>query len=150
MDPEARQRQLFAAMKRITHAQGRRGPAIGVIEDLQWIDAGSEAFLENFVEALAGTRHLLVVNFRPEYHAGWMQKSYYQQMPLLPLGPDAITELLRDSIWTQFRYSIWTQMLSRNCCEICWAPTSHWPGSPSEFEIGLVETRSSSRKWCSH
>ncbi len=96
MDPEARQRQLFAAMKRITHAQGRREPTLAVIEDLQWIDAGSEAFLENFVAALAGTRHLLVVNFRPEYHAGWMQKSYYQQTPLLPLGPEAITELLQD------------------------------------------------------
>jgi class 3 adenylate cyclase/tetratricopeptide (TPR) repeat protein len=100
MDPEARQRQLFAAMKRITHAQGRREPTLAVMEDLQWIDAGSEAFLENFVEALAGTRHLLVVNFRPEYHAGWMQRSYYQQMPLLPLGSEAITELLRDLLGT--------------------------------------------------
>jgi tetratricopeptide (TPR) repeat protein len=96
MDPEARQRQLFAAMKRITHAQGRRETTLAVIEDLHWVDAGSEAFLGNFVEALAGTRYLLVVNFRPEYHAGWMQKSYYQQLPLLPLGPEAITELLQD------------------------------------------------------
>ena len=31
---------------------------------------------------------LLVVNFRPEYHADWMQKSCYQQLPLAPLGPD--------------------------------------------------------------
>jgi predicted ATPase len=38
----------------------------------------------------------MLVNFRPEYHAGWMQKSYYQQLPLLPLGPEAIAELLRD------------------------------------------------------
>ncbi len=96
MDPEARQRQLFAAMKRLTHAQSRQQPGVSVIEDLQWIDAGSEGFLENFVEALAGTRTLLVVNFRPEYHAGWMQRSYYQQMPLLPLGPEALTELLQD------------------------------------------------------
>jgi predicted ATPase len=36
------------------------------------------------------------VNFRPEYHAAWMQGSYYQQLPLLPLGPEAIAELLRD------------------------------------------------------
>jgi predicted ATPase len=76
MDPEARQRQLFAAMKRLTHAQSRQEPGVSVIEDLHWIDAGSEGFLENFVEALAGTRTLLVVNFRSEYHAGWMQKSY--------------------------------------------------------------------------
>jgi predicted ATPase/DNA-binding IscR family transcriptional regulator len=29
-----------------------------------------------------------------------MQKSYYQQMPLLPLGPEAIAELLRDLLGT--------------------------------------------------
>jgi predicted ATPase len=45
-------------------------------------------------------RTLLVVNFRPEYHAGWMQKSYYQQLPLLPLGPEAIQELLQDLLGT--------------------------------------------------
>jgi predicted ATPase len=47
-----------------------------------------------------GARTLIVVNFRPEYHAGWMQKSYYQQMPLLPLGSEAIAELLRDLLGT--------------------------------------------------
>jgi adenylate cyclase len=37
-----------------------------------------------------------VLNFRPEYHADWMQKSYYRQMPIAPLGPEAIRELLDD------------------------------------------------------
>jgi tetratricopeptide (TPR) repeat protein len=39
---------------------------------------------------------MLLVNFRPEYRAEWMQRSYYLQLPLAPLGPDAIAELLRD------------------------------------------------------
>src|SRR5262249_37020291 len=56
----------------------------------------SGAFVENAIEALPGTRILMLVNFRPEYHAGWMQKSYYQQLPLLPLGSEAISELLQD------------------------------------------------------
>ena len=38
----------------------------------------------------------MLLNFRPEYHAAWMQRSYYQQLPLLPLGPEAITELFAD------------------------------------------------------
>jgi predicted ATPase len=37
-----------------------------------------------------------VLNFRPEYRAEWMQKSYYHQIPLAPLDPDAIRELLDD------------------------------------------------------
>src|SRR6266542_2368943 len=98
MDPEARQRQLFAAIRRLAHAQSRREPTVSLIEDLHWIDRGSEAFLENLVEALPGTRSLLVVNFRPEYHAAWMQRSYYQQLPLTPLTSEAINALLRDLV----------------------------------------------------
>src|SRR5262249_30853755 len=81
MDPGRRQRQLFAAARRVIHAQSRREPTVSLIEDLHWIDRGSEAFLENFAEALPRTRTLLIVNFRPEYHAAWMQRSYYQQLP---------------------------------------------------------------------
>jgi predicted ATPase len=42
----------------------------------------------------------VLLNFRPEYHAAWMQRSYYQQLPLLPLGPEAIHELLSDLLGT--------------------------------------------------
>jgi len=38
------------------------------------------------------------VNFRPEYRARWMQHSYYQQLPLQPLGPEAIRALLHDQL----------------------------------------------------
>ena len=96
MDPEARQRQIFATVRRLIHARSRREPAVIVIEDLQWLDGSSEAFLENLVEALPGARTLLLVNFRPEYHASWMQKSYYQQLPLPPLGEEAVDALLGD------------------------------------------------------
>jgi len=95
VDPEARQRRLFAAMRRVMHAQSRREATVTLVEDLHWIDHGSEAFLESLVEALPGTRTLLVVNFRPEYHAEWMQRSYYQQLPLTPLASEAIDALLR-------------------------------------------------------
>jgi class 3 adenylate cyclase/predicted ATPase len=96
MDPESRRRQLHAVAKRVTHMWGRRQSGVVLLEDLHWWDGGSEGFLEPIVEALPGTQWLVLVNFRPEYHAAWMQKSYYQQLPLLPLGPGAIADLLRD------------------------------------------------------
>jgi predicted ATPase len=96
LDPESRQRQLAAMVKRVTQMWGRRQPAVTFLEDLHWFDGGSEAFLDPIVEALPGTQSLVLLNFRPEYHAAWMQKSYYQQLPLLPLGTEAIAELLRD------------------------------------------------------
>src|SRR6516165_351914 len=96
MDPEARQRQLLGLMKRLTHAQSAREPVVIVVEDLHWLDPASEVFLANRVEAVQGTRSLTVLNFRPEYRAPWMSRSYYRQIALAPLGAEAIEELLAD------------------------------------------------------
>jgi len=96
MTPEAKQRRLFGYLKRLNYARSQREPGVLFFEDLHWWDAGSEAFLENQVEVIPATRTLMLVNFRPEYHAAWMQKSYYQQLPLLPLEAVAISELLQD------------------------------------------------------
>ena len=97
MDPDARQRQLFAVLRQLVQRDEPPPPGSSLlIEDLHWIDPASEAFLADLVAIGAGTRTLLLVNFRPEYHADWMQKSYYRQLPLAPLGPEAIRELLED------------------------------------------------------
>ncbi len=95
-EPEARQQQLFEFLRRLVHARSRRETAVLLFDDLHWIDPGSDALLAQLVQAVSGTRTLLVANFRPEYHASWMQQSDYQQLPLRPLGPDALRELLRD------------------------------------------------------
>src|SRR5262249_5730765 len=96
MEPEARQRRIFAIVQQIGQARSRREPSLLVLEDLHWIDGGSAPFVETLVDAGAGTRTLRRVTFRPGYHAGWMQKSHYLQLPLLPLGPEAGGELLRE------------------------------------------------------
>jgi class 3 adenylate cyclase/tetratricopeptide (TPR) repeat protein len=94
MDPEARQRRLLAFMKRLTRAQGAHEPVVTVIEDLNWLDSASEAFLANHVDAIQGARGLTIVNFRPEYHAPWMSRSYYRQIALGPLGAQAVQDML--------------------------------------------------------
>jgi class 3 adenylate cyclase/tetratricopeptide (TPR) repeat protein len=96
LDPEARQRQLVGLVQRLVRARPAREPALLLVEDLHWLDGGSETFVEALVESVAGTHSLLVVNFRPEYHAPWMQRSWYQQLPLAPLGAAAIDELLAE------------------------------------------------------
>ncbi|MGH7857036.1 MAG: ATP-binding protein, partial [Candidatus Binatia bacterium] len=94
MEPEARQRSLVDITQRLARARSRREPAVILFDDLHWMDRGSEAFLAAMVDVLPQTRTLLVVTFRPEYRAPWMQRSSYQQLSLLPLGPAAIAELL--------------------------------------------------------
>ncbi len=96
LDPEARQRQLIGLMRQVIQSVSETQPTVTLIEDLHWLDAASGEFLEHMVDARAGSRNLLLVNFRPEYRAGWMQKSWYRQVPLTPLGREAIAELLVD------------------------------------------------------
>ncbi|HEY7255885.1 MAG TPA: adenylate/guanylate cyclase domain-containing protein [Solirubrobacterales bacterium] len=96
MDPDSRRRQLLAVVKRLIRAQSADEPGINLYEDLHWIDPASEAFLANHIDAVQGTQSLTIVNFRPEYRADWMSKPYYSQIALVPLGPEAIREMLDD------------------------------------------------------
>jgi class 3 adenylate cyclase/tetratricopeptide (TPR) repeat protein len=96
LDPAVRQRQLFAVVRGVSRARAERETSVMLLEDLHWFDGGSQAFLEPLLDRPPGDRTLVVLNFRPEYQSQWLQKSSYQQIPLLPLGPEAISELLGD------------------------------------------------------
>jgi adenylate cyclase len=58
------------------------------------MDGASATWLEQWVDAIAGTRFVLIVNFRPEFEATWVRRSYYQQLALAPLSTEAVHELL--------------------------------------------------------
>jgi class 3 adenylate cyclase len=89
-DPETRQRQMFDVVRRVTQARSQKETQVMLLEDLHWFDGASTAFLEPLIEAAVGTRTLVILNFRPEFQAPWMGKSYYLQLPLGALGSDAI------------------------------------------------------------
>ncbi len=95
LDPDARQRRLLGIITRLLHAKNRQESSVFILEDLHWLDSSSELFLEKLVESIAGTSTMLVINFRPDYHAPWMNRSYYQQLPLLPLGDKAVSRFLQ-------------------------------------------------------
>jgi class 3 adenylate cyclase/tetratricopeptide (TPR) repeat protein len=97
LDADARQRRLFQILRRTTQSVGgEAGVGVTLLEDLHWFDAASEEFVQEWVEAVAGNHSLLLLNFRPEYEPAWAGRSYYHQIPLAPLGEDAIRELLED------------------------------------------------------
>ena len=100
MSPEGRQQKLYAFVRHLLQARSEREPTVLLLDDLHWIDPGSDAFLAHSVEAAGQTRTLWLVNFRPEYQAAWMGKSYYQQLPLRPLGAESIAALLSDLLGT--------------------------------------------------
>jgi tetratricopeptide (TPR) repeat protein len=91
VDPEARQRQLFDFVRRFVVARGEREPAIILLDDLQWADGGSEAFLGHIADAVRSTRMLLLGNARPEYRTAWARR---HSLELQPLGDDDSRALL--------------------------------------------------------
>lgn len=96
MSAEARQRALGDVVCRIANAPSRRKTLVLVVEDLHWVDPGSEAMLAQLVGAIEGTNTLAVVNFRPEYTPGWAGQGSYRELPLEPLTSVDTRELLRD------------------------------------------------------
>jgi class 3 adenylate cyclase/tetratricopeptide (TPR) repeat protein len=96
MSPEARQRALGGVICRLINAANRRHTVVTVIEDLHWMDEGSEALLRELANSVTGTNTLAVVNFRPEYTPGWDTSPTYRTVSLQPLGPSDTGELLRD------------------------------------------------------
>ncbi len=96
LPPDERHRQFLGVFRHVTAARSARQPGVILIEDLHWVDPGTEAFLAEVAEVTADARTLVVVNFRPGYRAPWMERSHYEQLALRPLGADAIAALLRD------------------------------------------------------
>jgi class 3 adenylate cyclase/tetratricopeptide (TPR) repeat protein len=94
MDPQIRQRRTLEAVKRLLLRESFNQPLIVIFEDLHWIDAGTQAFVNLLVDALATARILLLVNYRPEYRHEWGNKTYYTQLRLDPLGKESGEEML--------------------------------------------------------
>jgi class 3 adenylate cyclase/tetratricopeptide (TPR) repeat protein len=96
MSPEARQRALGGIVCRLVNAPTRRKTLVLVIEDLHWIDEGSDAMLGQLVDSIEGTNTLALVNFRPEYRPAWADGSAYRSIALGPLARADTRELLHD------------------------------------------------------
>src|SRR3954447_13598431 len=94
MDPEVRQRALAGFLCRLVSNPARRKVLVLVIEDLHWIDEGSQAMLNGLVEGMSGTPTLVLVNYRPEYEPAWTG-SQFETIALQPLDRADTAKLLR-------------------------------------------------------
>src|SRR5262249_6029534 len=91
---EARQRLLRGVIRRLYQVPNRTEVVVNVMEDLHWMDEGSEQIVSEVISAVEGTATLVLVNFRPEYQPEWGDSPIYRRLPLVPLGADSTNELL--------------------------------------------------------
>ncbi len=66
-----------------------------IFEDLHWIDDQTQALLNLLADSIGTAKILLLVNYRPEYHHEWGNKTYYTQLRLDPLGGKSADEMLQ-------------------------------------------------------
>ena len=97
LDPKARHARLLDILRRIILAQGAETSVL-IIEDLHWLDEASNEFITTLVDAVAGTKMMLVVNYRPGYSAEWMRRPHFEELPLADLGPDETDAILDELV----------------------------------------------------
>ena len=113
LDPKARKTLLLDFVRTLPRSGPRDVTTVVIVEDLHWIDAASEEFIEALADAVVGTTTLLVVNFRPGFTAPLMQRSHYRQINMLPLPPAQAAVLVQD----HFGNDASLALLSRNIIE---------------------------------
>jgi tetratricopeptide (TPR) repeat protein len=101
VSPETLQAKTFAALQQLCLHRSQQYPLIVAVEDVQWIDPTSDAFLARLVDRIAGAAILVLVTCRPGYRPLWLQKSYATQLSLSPLAPQDSVEVVRAVLATQ-------------------------------------------------
>ncbi|GIX46728.1 MAG: hypothetical protein KatS3mg131_0939 [Candidatus Tectimicrobiota bacterium] len=86
LTPAALQARFLEVLGQLWVRLSEERPLVVVLENLHWIDQASQAWLAALVERVAGAAILLLLTYRPGYHAPWLTKSYVTQIALRPLG----------------------------------------------------------------
>jgi class 3 adenylate cyclase/tetratricopeptide (TPR) repeat protein len=94
LEPQEKRSQTFQALLQLFLCDSRRQPLLMVFEDLHWVDAETQAFLDILVDSLPVSRIFLLVNYRPGYSHTWGNKDYYTRIRVDPLSFDGANELI--------------------------------------------------------
>jgi predicted ATPase/class 3 adenylate cyclase len=84
---------MLAAVWELLAAEARRQPIVLVIEDLQWLDVQTQAFVDLLVDRLGQTAVALLVSYRSDYQPRW-SGSGHTQIHLDRLAPADVNMLL--------------------------------------------------------
>ena len=106
MDAQIRRRRTQEGLRRIFIRESLQQPLIMIFEDLHWIDAETQGVLNLLADSIANARILLLVNYRPEYHHEWGQRTHYAQLRLDPLGKESAEEMLDALLSTSLARSV--------------------------------------------
>ena len=99
---EARQlrQHMLESLRHLILRESQVQPLLLIVEDLHWIDAETQAWLDGLVDGLPAAQILVVATYRPEYQHSWGSRTYYTQLRVDPLPRDGAEELLQAILGT--------------------------------------------------
>ena len=95
LDPRQRRQYTLDVARRLMLRESQIQPLLLILEDLHWIDAETQAWLDGLVDALPAARLLLLVTYRPEYQHAWGSRTNYTQLRVDPLPRKGAEDLLQ-------------------------------------------------------
>jgi class 3 adenylate cyclase/tetratricopeptide (TPR) repeat protein len=95
LDPRERRRRVLDALTRLVVKESDQRPLVLVLENLQWLDTETRAFVDALLESVEAARLLLLVDYRPEFAHAWGSRPRFNEVPVPLLSPEAAEELLR-------------------------------------------------------
>ena len=95
LDPRERRRRVLDALTRLVVRESDQRPLVLVLENLQWVDTETQAFLDALLERVEAARLLLLVDYRPEFAHAWGSQPGFNEVPVPLLSREAAEELLR-------------------------------------------------------
>lgn len=95
LEPDLIKARTLDILRQMTLRLSERRPLIVAVEDLHWCDKASEEYFARLVDAIAGTRILLLFSYRAGYQPPWIGRSYATQIALQPLPPQESASIVR-------------------------------------------------------
>jgi predicted ATPase len=97
LSPEARQARTFTLLGHLLRQAAQQRPLVLVVEDVQWIDPTSAAWLTALVDRLALRRV-------PRWLPDW---SLYREPELVTVSPRHVRKAILDAMWFLWAFGLW-------------------------------------------
>ena len=95
LDPNARRRRIIDGCLTVLLQAAADKPLLVVLDDIHWTDADTDEVVERLLDALDGSRLLLVLGWRAGYRSVWAGHRALTRIALSPLSPANARDLAR-------------------------------------------------------
>jgi tetratricopeptide (TPR) repeat protein len=94
LSTDGRRARTFETLWQLLLPRAPQEPLVLTVDNLQWIDPTSEAFLAGLIDRMASVPLLVLTTARPGYRLPWGDRSQVMQLTLSPLDPDASRQVV--------------------------------------------------------